>query len=186
MCKIQRTKKNILLVPRHDYTNTTAGNISETNMEATELISDDDEHSERLIWILDLGQKFGCQAERQCDLGWLVEVRLQNVPAHMSATDQSKCLKKKSLVEDKEALENLQILLVQNCPSNFVIQLGIRQGLRGLKTLVGESRTRARHFNATVKQKLLKDSPKLRCLIRSWIVDHGEVDIEKANLLEKY
>jgi hypothetical protein len=86
-------KARVLLVPRHDDSNTATGNISEADVEATEFISDDDEHSERFVWIFNLRQKFRGKTERQCDLCGLIEVRLQNVPAGRSATIQSFALK---------------------------------------------------------------------------------------------
>jgi hypothetical protein len=56
-------------------------------VEATEFVSDDEKHPKKRLWILNLGQKIGCQTKRQCDLGWLVEVRLQNMPTEMKTTD---------------------------------------------------------------------------------------------------
>ena len=53
-------------------------------MEPSELVSDDDEHPERLSRVLRLGQKVRRKAEGQRDLRGLVEVRLKDVPIYAS------------------------------------------------------------------------------------------------------
>lgn len=97
---------NLLIVSRHDYTNTATGNISEANMKATEFVSDDKKHSKKWCWIFTLGQKIGGETERQCDLGWLIKIRLQNMPWSI-VSSQLIDLFLNSLVKNEEALENL-------------------------------------------------------------------------------
>lgn len=48
-------------------------------MEATEVRSDDHENAERFVGVLDLWQEASFKAERDGDLGWLIEVGLQDV-----------------------------------------------------------------------------------------------------------
>lgn len=71
----------VLPVPRPDDSDTSSGNVLEPNMESTEIVSDDDENSIRLLGVFDLWQELGCEAERQRDLGRLVEVGLEDAPA---------------------------------------------------------------------------------------------------------
>ena len=71
---------NVLPVPRHDDTNTTTCDVTETDVESTEFVSDDDEHAERLRGVLNLRQEVRCKAERKRDLSRLVEVGLEDVP----------------------------------------------------------------------------------------------------------
>jgi len=70
----------ILPVPRHDDSNSTSCNVPEPDMESSELVTDDNEHSVRLSRILDLWQELRGKPERQSDLGRLVEVGLKHVP----------------------------------------------------------------------------------------------------------
>ena len=88
-------------------------------MEATELVADDEEHAERLLRVLDLGQEVGREAERERDLRRLVEVRLEDV-----------------LVEDEEALEHLQLVLVWHGAPDLVVQLLVGERHLGLEALV--------------------------------------------------
>lgn len=70
---------DLLPVPRTHDTNTATSNILESNMEPTELVTDDKEDTKRFLRVLKVGQETRCKAERQCYFGWLVEVRLQHV-----------------------------------------------------------------------------------------------------------
>jgi hypothetical protein len=47
------------------------------------------------------------------------------------------CNRERVLVEDKEAFENLEILFVQDCAADTIVQLLIRKWPFGLKALVG-------------------------------------------------
>ena len=49
-------------------------------MEPAELVPDDEEHAEGLLGVLDLGQEVWRKAERERDLGGLIEVGLEDVP----------------------------------------------------------------------------------------------------------
>jgi len=93
-------------------------------VEATEVVADDDEHAIGLLGILDLGQEVGGEAEGQGDLRGLIKVRLED-----------------ALVEDEEALEDLEVELVVNSAAELVVELRVGEGLHGLETLVGEGRS---------------------------------------------
>ncbi len=54
--------------------------VAEADVEPAELVADHDEHAERLDRVLDLGKEARREAERERDLGRLVEVRLEDVP----------------------------------------------------------------------------------------------------------
>ena len=71
---------NVLSVPRANDTNTTSSNVGESDMEATEIVADNDEDSIRFPGVLDLREEVWSQAERQRDLSGLVEVGLENAP----------------------------------------------------------------------------------------------------------
>ena len=92
-------------------------------MESTELVSDDQEHAERLLGVLDFGEEIGIEAERESNFGGLVEVGLEDV-----------------LVEDEEGLENLEFVLVGGGLTDPVVKLLVREDLLSLETLVGECR----------------------------------------------
>jgi hypothetical protein len=80
-------------------------------------------------------KKSGIKAERQRDLRRLVEVRLQNMPASRQLRRMA-CYRERVLVEDKEAFENLEVLFVQDCTTDTVVQLLIGKWPFGLKALV--------------------------------------------------
>lgn len=86
---------HILLVPRHNDTNTATSDIAEANVETSELVSNHEEHAIRLPGVFDLWKEVGSEAERECDFRWLIKVGLENV-----------------LVEDEEALQDLEFMLV--------------------------------------------------------------------------
>ena len=50
------------------------------------------------------------------------------------------CNRERVLVEDKEAFENLQVLFVQHCAADAIVQLLIRKWAFSLKALVGQGR----------------------------------------------
>jgi hypothetical protein len=112
---------NSLLVAGHNNANTTTRNIPESNVESTEIIANNEEHPEWRHRVLDFRQEIGCEAERQRNLCGLVEVGLQDV-----------------LVEDQEAFQHLELMLVWHCAANLVVEVGVVEGLDCLQTLVGE------------------------------------------------
>jgi hypothetical protein len=57
-----------LLSARADDTDTASGDIPEADVEAAEVGTDNEEHAERLLRVLDLGQEARVEAERQRDL----------------------------------------------------------------------------------------------------------------------
>jgi hypothetical protein len=59
---------SLLLASRPDDSDTTSGDISEPDVETSEIGTDDKEHAEWLFGVLDLGQERGIQSERECDL----------------------------------------------------------------------------------------------------------------------
>jgi hypothetical protein len=69
----------VLLASRSDDSNTTSSDVSESDVESSELGADDEEHSEGLLGVLDLRQETWVESERQSDLCWLVEVALEDV-----------------------------------------------------------------------------------------------------------
>ena len=69
-----------LLIPAPDNSNASSRHVPEANMEASELATDDEEHTKWLRRVFDLGQELWGEAEGQCDLGRLVEVRLEDRP----------------------------------------------------------------------------------------------------------
>ena len=94
--------------------------------------TDDEEHAVRLLRVLDLGQEVGCETEGQRDLRRLVEVRLQDVPTlharhkNTSKKKQGRC-SEYVLVEDEEALEDLELVLVRHGAADLVVQLRVRE-----------------------------------------------------------
>jgi hypothetical protein len=89
-----------------------------------------------LVRIFHFWKKSRIKAERQCDLGRLVEVRLQNMPASRQLR-RIACKGERVLVEDKEAFENLKVLFVQDCATDTIVQLLIGKWPFSLKALVG-------------------------------------------------
>lgn len=59
---------DLLLPSRADDPDPSTGDITESDMKSTELGSDDEEHTERLLRVLDFGQEAGVEAEGQCHL----------------------------------------------------------------------------------------------------------------------
>jgi len=86
--------------------------------------------------IFHFGKKSRIKAERQCDLRRLVEVRLQNMPTSRQLR-RMVCNRERVLVEDKEAFENLEVLFVQDCAADTIVQLLIGKWPFSLKALVG-------------------------------------------------
>ena len=56
-------------------------------MEPAELVPDDEEHPEGLLWVLGVGEEVGREAEGQSDFGGLVEVCLQYGPIFFGVID---------------------------------------------------------------------------------------------------
>lgn len=55
---------NLLLASRPDDSDTTSGDISEPDVEPSEIGTDDKEHAEWLFGVLDLWEERGIQSER--------------------------------------------------------------------------------------------------------------------------
>jgi hypothetical protein len=70
----------VLPVPRHDNPNSTSCDISESDLESSELIANDEKHSMGLPGIFCLWQEFWRKPERQSDLRRLIEVGFEHVP----------------------------------------------------------------------------------------------------------
>ena len=70
----------VLHAPRSDHSDTSSRHIPESNVESTELGPNDKEHAKWLLGVLDLGQEVGGEAERECNLGRLVEIGLEDMP----------------------------------------------------------------------------------------------------------
>lgn len=90
-------------------------------MESTEIIANDEEHPKWRHGVFDFRQEIGREAEGQRDFRGLVKVGLQDV-----------------LVEDQEAFQHLELMLIGHCTANLVVEVGIVEGLNCLQTLVGE------------------------------------------------
>ena len=75
-------------------------------MEPSKVAPNDYEHAKGLVRIFDIGQESAIEAEGERDFGRLVEVGLEDV-----------------LVEDKERLEDLEIVLVCDRLPDLVVQL---------------------------------------------------------------
>ena len=75
-------------------------------MEPSKVAPNDHEDAKRLVRVFNVWEKPAIEAEGQCDFGRLVEIGLEDV-----------------LVEDKERLEDLEIVLVGNRLADFVVQL---------------------------------------------------------------
>ena len=69
-----------LPVPRPDDADAAARDVAEADVEPAELVPDDEEHPEGLLWVLGVGEEVGREAEGQSDFGGLVEVRFEDVP----------------------------------------------------------------------------------------------------------
>jgi hypothetical protein len=57
--------------------------------------------------------------------------------ACITSVAQMACNRKRVLVEDKEAFENLEVLFVQDCAADTIVQLLIGKWPFSLKALVG-------------------------------------------------
>ena len=121
--------------------------------------TDDEEQPEWLVRVLDLRQERRREAERQGDLRRLVKVRLEDVPelvpnfsiqSYHVQLEEKAVLKEKSgdaLVENEEALEDLQLVLVEHRLPDLVVQLLVRERLLRLQALVrqrGPTKRRSR------------------------------------------
>lgn len=93
-------------------------------MEPTELIANDEEHAVRLLGILDLRQELGGKPEGESNLGRLIEVGLQDMPGKILETNDGS-ERENRLVEDEEALEDLELLLVGDTTTDLVVELFI-------------------------------------------------------------
>jgi hypothetical protein len=58
-----RIEIDLLPVSRHDETNATTGDITETDMEAAEVIANYEKHAVRCLGVFNYGQEFGGEAE---------------------------------------------------------------------------------------------------------------------------
>ena len=83
---------------------------------------------------------------------------------HVSVVEFPHIQEYDALVEDQEALQHLQLVLVRHSSPDLVVQLLISERLLSVKALV----RKRRH--------------KLACLIGFWVVCHGEVDVEQVDL----
>lgn len=129
----------VLPIPRPDNSDTSSRNILEPDVESTEVVADDDEDSIWFLGVLDFGQEFRGEAERERNLGGLVEVGLQDAPT----LNGQKGLRRAEehlilLVKDEESFQDLQIVLVGDSSAELVVQLGVRKRLHGLQALVRE------------------------------------------------
>jgi hypothetical protein len=113
----------VLLASRSDDSDTTSGDVSESDVESTEVGADDKEHAERLLGVLDVGQEGRVESEGEGDLGRLVKVALENV-----------------LVEDEQRLEDLESVLVGSVLSDLGVELLVGQGLLRLQSLERQGR----------------------------------------------
>lgn len=130
---------NALFVPRHHDANTTPSDVAEPDMESAEVITNDEEHAKWLPGVLDLREEIGSKAERQGNLGGLVEVGLEDVPNTGIVLELSTrvCIATKNeLVENQEALQHLEILLIGHGATNFVVEISIVQRLYSLQALI--------------------------------------------------
>jgi hypothetical protein len=66
-------------IPRSDDADTATGNVAETEMEAPEFRSDNEEHAEKRGRVLCLGQERRVKPERNGYFGGLIEVGLEDV-----------------------------------------------------------------------------------------------------------
>ena len=110
-------------------------------MEPSELVANAQENTEWPLRVLDLGQKLWRETEGQRDLGRLVEVRLENVAVEImsekpAASESTAC----PPVENQEALEDLELLLVMYRTTNVVVYVLVNERLRGLQALVRKRR----------------------------------------------
>jgi hypothetical protein len=130
-------------------------------MEPSELVANDNEHAKGLPRVLDLGQEIGSQPEGQCNLGWLIEIGFEDM-----------------LIENQEALQDLEILLVGHGTADFVVKLFIGQRLDELQTLIRQSRPEKRGTRQQILTANKINSHEVVGLIRGRVMCHGEVDIE--------
>ena len=105
-----------------------------------ELRTNNEEQAERLLRVLHLREEVRCKTEGERDLRRLVEVRLEDVPAARVNMLAPTAKRIDSLVEDQEALQHLQLVLVRCRAPDLVVQLVVRQRLLRLQTLVRQCR----------------------------------------------
>lgn len=105
-----------------DKTNTTTSDVAETDVETAHVGPNDKEHAEGLLGVLDVWEERGVKAERESDLGGLVEVALEDV-----------------LVEDEQSLEDLGSVGAACLTTDLGVQVLVRQGLDSLDALERES-----------------------------------------------
>ena len=115
-------------------------------MESSKVAPNNHEHTKRFVRVFDVRQEPAIQAEGERDFGWLVKIGLEDV-----------------LIEDKERLEDLEIVLVRDRLPDLVVQLLVRERSLRLESLVRERR----HQLA-------------RVVIR--VMNHRKVDIEHPYL----
>jgi len=120
--------------------------------------TNDDKHAIRLLRILDFRKETRSQAERQRYFGRLVEVGLQHVSGQ---SDRSRAVnfklrpkerRQNRLVENKEALEDLQFVLVRDAATDFVMEFCIRQRGCVLETLVRQRGADECHASDTTQR----------------------------------
>lgn len=73
------TDKHLLFIPWHDYPNAPSCNVTETNMESSEFVANNDEHAKRFPGVFNLGQEIRGKTEGECNLGWLIEISFEDV-----------------------------------------------------------------------------------------------------------
>lgn len=114
----------VLLTPGSNDTDTTSGNIPESDMETSKLGTDNKEHTKRSLGVLNLGEERRVETEREGDLGRLIKVALDDLP-----------------VENQQRLENLDGVLVGCGLADEGVQVFVREGLFSLETLERKRRS---------------------------------------------
>lgn len=118
------------------------------DVEQQENHTNDKEQPKRLVGIFDLGQETRFQAEGKGHLGRLIEVRLEDVPIPSHALAKSNTrMKIGVLVEDQEALHNLQLVSVRDRLSDLIVELLVGEWLFRHKTLIRKCRPTIRRIS---------------------------------------
>jgi hypothetical protein len=68
LARVSSARISLLLSSRSDDSDTTSSDISESNVETSEIGSDNEEHAEWLLGVFDLWQEGWVQSERKGDL----------------------------------------------------------------------------------------------------------------------
>lgn len=112
-----------LATPRLHDTDATTGNVSEAQVEASELGADDQEHAVQGLSVLGFREEAGVETEGKGDLGRGVEVGLQD-----------------GLVEDAESGHDHGVVLVDGVLCDQLLKLGFGQSPVNRHALVREGR----------------------------------------------